>query len=110
MDEFPFDRPELTGSLISMEFGSGGRIQQIWAADPNKPEDSDEFQFVLPPLAFGEEFSEDYWPGTIMIGARTSPDDPWILSRNTDASTIDDEDPLVVEFKYEFALLPEISA
>ncbi len=112
MDEFSLDRPELTGSLISMEFGSGGRIQQIWASDPNQPEQGEEFQFVLPPLAFGEEFAEDYYPGTILLGARTSPDDPWILSRNTDATPIGGEDanPSIIEFQYDFALLPEISA
>ncbi len=111
MDDFSLERPELTGSLISMEFGSGGRIQQIWASDPNQPEQGEEFQFVLPPLAFGEEFAEDYYPGTILIGARTSPEDPWILSRNTEAAPIEgDENPSIIEFQYEFALLPEISA
>lgn len=109
MDDFSLDRPELTGSLISLEFGNGGRIHQMWAADPNLPEESEEFQFILPPLAFGEEFSEDYFPGTILLGARTSPDDPWVLSRNTDAIQVG-ENPLIVEFEYEFSLLPEISA
>lgn len=92
-----------------MEFGAGGRIHQIWAADPNLPEQSEEFQFVLPPLAFGEEFTEDYFPGTILLGARANPDDPWVLSRNTDAFPVG-EDPMVVQFQYEFSLLPEISA
>lgn len=111
MDDFALDRPELTGSLISMEFGTGGRIQQLWGADPNLPENSEEFQFVLPPVALGEEFSEDYNPGTILIGARLSPEDPWILSRNAEAQVLGDgEDPGTVEFRYEFSLLPEIDA
>jgi hypothetical protein len=111
MDDFPLDRPELSGSLISMEFGQGGRVQQLWGADPNLPENSEEFQFVLPPVSLGEEFSEDYNPGTILIGARLSPDDPWIVSRNAEADVVGDpEDPSVVEFRYEFGLLPEIVA
>jgi hypothetical protein len=111
MDDFNVERPELTGALISMEFGAGGRIQQLWASDPNLPEEGEEFQFVLPPIQFGEEFAEDYFPGTILIGARTRPDDPWVLSRNTDAKpTGDDEDLSTVGFDYEFSVLPEIQA
>ena len=44
MDDFSIDRQELTGALISMEFGTGGRIQQLWASDPSAPDDSEEFQ------------------------------------------------------------------
>ncbi len=109
MDDFSLERPELTGTLISMEFGPGGRIQQLWAADPNLPDQNEEFQFVISPLSLGEEFAEDYFPGTILLGARLNPDDPWMLSRNGDASIIDDqEDPSNVAFEYEFPLLPEI--
>ncbi len=111
MDEFALDRPELNGAVVTMEFGPGGRIQQLWASDPNLPEEGDEFQFVLSPITFGEEFSEDYYPGTILLGARTGPDEPWILSRNTDAEIIGDEDdPGMIQFEYEFSLLPEIRA
>ncbi len=111
MDDFGLDRSELTGSLISLEFGSGGRIQQLWVADPASREDSEEFEFVLPPISFGEEYSEDYNPGTILLGARTNPDDPWILSRNTVATTSEyGDDPRTQQFDYEFALLPEIRA
>jgi hypothetical protein len=109
MDEFDLERPELTGTLISMEFGSGGRIQQLWVADPTLREPGEEFQCVLPPISFGEEFSEDYSPGTFLIGARTDPREPWVLSRNTDAETLAD-DPNGVVFRYELPLLPEIEA
>ena len=40
-------RADLTGSLISMEFGPGGRIVQLWASDPSLPEEGEEFQFIL---------------------------------------------------------------
>lgn len=111
MDDFGLDRSELSGSLISLEFGSGGRIQQLWVADPTTREEGEEFEFILPALSFGEEYSEDYNPGTVLLGARTNPDDPWILSRNTSAVAIESgEAPNTASFEYEFALLPEIKA
>lgn len=116
MDPFEEDRPELTGSLISMEFGPGGRISQLWASDPALAEEGDEFQFVLPPITFGEESAEDYLPGTILLGARTDPDGHWVLSRNSTAQSqgadIDEEDfdPSNVSFNYEFPLLEQIEA
>jgi len=111
MDDFSIDRQELTGALISMEFGPGGRIQQLWASDPSAPDDSEEFQFVAPPLMMGEETTEDYFPGTILLGARTHPDDPWIVSRNARAEAIGDEDDgSIVAFEYEFSFLEEIRA
>lgn len=116
MDPFAEDRPELTGSLISMEFGLGGRIAQLWASDPMLPEEGEEFQFVLPPLSFGEENAEDLYPGTILLGARTDPNDPWILSRNAHAQHLfdfdadDAYDPGSVSFEYDLPLLPEIQA
>ena len=111
MDEFGLDRPEITGTLLSLEFGPGGRIFQLWASDPTMPESSDEFQFVLGPVSFGEEFSEDYFPGTILLGARMQPDEPWIVSRNSNSELNDSDDDIgVVKFDYEFGLLPEIRA
>lgn len=85
MDDFGIERPELNGTLISMEFGPGGRIQQLWASDPISPEEHEEFQFVAPPVSMAEEVAEDYYPGTILIGMRNTPEDPWILSRNSRA-------------------------
>lgn len=111
MDDFSLERQELTGSLISMEFGPGGRIQQLWASDPNAPDENEEFQFVAPPMNMGEELTDDYFPGTILLGARTHPDDPWIVSRNTRAESIEeDEDGRLVSFQYEFAFLDELNA
>lgn len=115
MDPFGDDHTELTGSLITLEFGPGGRITQMWATDPALPEEGEEFQFILPPLAFGEESAEDLFPGTILIGARTDPQAPWILSRNghaqiVDALDDDRPDDGGVTFEYDFPLLPEIQA
>lgn len=116
MDPFAEERPELTGSLISMEFGPGGRIVQLWASDPALPDEGEEFQFVLPPLAFGEESAEDYYPGTILIGARTNPDEPWIVSRNGAAHHLFDLEgdegfaADKVAFDYDFPLLPDVQA
>ncbi|MFI5386371.1 MAG: DUF5695 domain-containing protein [Fimbriimonadales bacterium] len=108
MDEFSFDRPEFTATLISIEFGPGGRIQQLWAADPDLPDQDEEFQFVLGPVNLSEEIAEDYYPGTVLIGARTTPEDPWVLSRNSQAETMELNDPGRVGFEYDFGLLPEI--
>lgn len=108
MDEFGIERPELNGALMTLEFGPGGRIQQLWASDPTLPEEGDEFQFVLPPITLGEEFADDYYPGTILLGARLGADDPWIVSRNTDAEVLEGDDIHLVQFEYEFSLLPEL--
>jgi hypothetical protein len=110
MDDFDLGRSELAGSLITMEFGTGARINQLWAADPNNP-DGEEFQFVCAPMPMGDEQTEDYFPGTIMLGARMHPEDPWILSRNSRVANLREnaEDNEVV-FDYEFAFLDEIGA
>lgn len=119
MDQFEDERPELTGSLISMEFGPGGRITQLWASDPNLAEEGDEFQFVLPPIQFGEESADDYMPGTILLAARPikNDPDPWIFTRNTTARSLNDFDsesldfdPSNVQFEYEFPFLDDIVA
>jgi hypothetical protein len=111
MDDFALDRPELTGTLISMEFGQGGRIGQMWVANPNLPDENEEFQFVLSPINMGDEIAEDYYPGTILLGVRNHPDDPWIVSRNSTARQIEEEeDPGKVTFAYEFAFLDDIEA
>ncbi|MCW5944076.1 MAG: hypothetical protein KIS66_17745 [Fimbriimonadaceae bacterium] len=110
MDEFDSDRLELTASLIAFEFGPGGRIQQLWVTDPELPEEAEEFQFILPPMPFGEEYAEDYYPGTVLIGARNHPDDPWVFDRNKTAFPIESDDAASTGFTYDFALLPEIRA
>jgi hypothetical protein len=111
MDDYGFERLELTGSMISMEFGPGGRIHMLWGGDPGGAEEREEFQFVAPPITMGDEAVEDYYPGTILLGARTHPDDPWILSRNSRAESIEsDDDSNVVSFRYEFSFLEELEA
>ena len=112
MEDFELEPTELTGSLISMEFGQGGRIQQLWVAESAIPEGTQEFQFVCPVLEMGEEITESYFPGTILLGARTDPEDPWILSRNHTANRVSGLDlpPGTMAFEYEFGLLEEISA
>jgi hypothetical protein len=111
MDDYGLDRPELTTSLMSLEFGPGGRIHQLWVGDPNAPDESEEFQFIAPPVTMGEEVASDYYPGTILLGARTHPEEPWIVSRNTSAEQIGDEDDFsTVAFRYEFSFLDELEA
>lgn len=113
MDPFEEERPELSGSLISIEFGPAGRIQQLWASDPGLPEEGEDFQFVLPPLQFGEETADDYLPGTILLGSRTNPNEVWELSRNRAAMVqhADEEEfnPTRVEFEYHFPLLDNLA-
>ena len=114
MERFDDERPELTGSLISMEFGPGGRINQLWASDPALPDEGEDFQFVLPPVPFGEETSDDFSPGTILLGVRTDPEGPWIVSRNTRARQPeqDDQQPFdanSVEFEYDFPLIDDLA-
>jgi hypothetical protein len=112
VEDFELEPTELTGALISMEFGQGGRIQQLWVAESAIPEGTQEFQFVCPVLEMGEEVTESYFPGTILLGARTDPEDPWILSRNHTANRVSNLDvpPGTMAFEYEFSFLEEISA
>lgn len=100
---------ELTTDLLAMEFVEGGRIAQLWVSDPDLPEDREEFQFCLGPLKFGEETSADYLPGTILIGARTHPSEPWLFARNEFAEVLDEyefESPAA--FEYDFPVIPEL--
>lgn len=111
MDPFDELRPELSTTLITMDFGPDGRIQQLWATDPALPEEGEDFQFVLPPIQFGEEGADDYYPGTILLGVRSDPNEPWVVSRNRAAKTnIDPElgalfSDANLKFEYEFPLI-----
>ena len=114
MDRFEDERPELTGSLISIEFGPAGRMSQLWASDPALPEEGEDFQFVLPPVVFGEETSDDYSPGTILLGVRTDPEGPWVVSRNTKAHSPTPESRADIEsgavfFEYDFPLIDDLT-
>lgn len=95
-----------------MEFGQGGRIQQLWVAEAASPEATQEFQFVCPNLEMGEEMTEAYFPGTVLLGARMDPEDPWIVSRNHDARRISSADMPsgTMGFEYEFSFLEELGA
>lgn len=106
--EDPFDRVDLTTSYLSIEFGTGGRMLRLWAGDPDLPEEGEEFQFSLNPLTFGEEASDRYLPGSILLGARLRPDEPWVLDRNQSATPHEELDNAQVKFEYEFGLLPEL--
>ncbi|MBS1718081.1 MAG: hypothetical protein JSS72_10175 [Armatimonadetes bacterium] len=111
MDDFSFESPELTSSHTLMEFGNGGRISRLWVIDPNHIGEDNELQTVMPNLPVEAEFTEDYYPGTILIGARANPHEPWIVSRNIDAAQEEgDLEPNQVTFNYEFAFLSEIRA
>lgn len=110
MEGFDDPRPELAATLITMEFGPDGRIHQLWATDPGLPEEGEDFQFVLPPIQFGEEGADDYYPGTILLGVRSDPNEPWVVSRNSGAKpTVSlDIDSLTsgsLGFEYEFPLI-----
>ncbi len=108
MDPFEDTNPELASTLITMDFGQDGRIQRLWATDPALPEEGESFQFVLPPIQFGEEGADDYYPGTILLGVRSDPREPWVLSRNQSArTTVDPEIGFLlphntIDFVYEF--------
>lgn len=124
MQDFGFDA-HVSGSLLSMDIGRHGRISQIWLSDPTNLDGGDDIPCVLPAISFAEENSEDYLPGTILIGARLTPDDPWVLSRSqavvvqtqeedADSDSEDDEiflngeQDTTVHISYEFPLLPEL--
>jgi hypothetical protein len=111
----PFEEPGLTleGSLLSMEFHPTGRIAKLWAYDPLLPEEGEEFQFILPPVSFAEEMSDDYLPGTILLGVRTNPNDPWIATRLAGATPsfdMEEGDDRVIKLDYSFSFLDEIAA
>lgn len=113
MDEFEVDRLELSTDLISMEFDSAGRIHQIWLTDPALPEEGEELQFVCPPVVFGEDTVENYLPGTILVGARTDPNEPWVLARSTKAQKVSDFQGASLSgfgFEYNLGLLDDIEA
>lgn len=116
MDIFEEGAASLEGGLLSLEFTQAGRISKLWAYDPALPDEGEDFQFCLPTVTFGEETSDSYLPGTILIGARTGPDQPWIVSRNSEAqNTFNLEDAVSgedqrIRFDYSFPFLDDIEA
>jgi len=106
MDEFSLEWPELHGGAMHLEFGETGRISQMWVLDMDAP-DGEEIEFVAPRIQMGEEATEDFFPGTILISARTDPEDPWIGSRNQSAERLEHEQEGVA-FDYEFPFIDDL--
>jgi hypothetical protein len=106
MDEFDFgmDVNELASSAITLNFGAGGRLTNIWVNDSAVPMGAD-LQFVTMPIPMGDETTEDYMPGMILLAARTAPEEPWIGARNTTGNVNVEENE--VEIAYDFPLLTE---
>lgn len=102
--EFDFESHDLTVAGFHLNFDQRGRIMQWWLSDGAGGYGLD-LQFVCPNVTIGDETSEEYLPGTILLGARTAPDEPWLVSRNTGAKISSGENS--VEMDYEFSLLPE---
>ena len=106
MDEFSLEWPELHGGAMHFEFGETGRITQMWVMDMDAP-DGEEIEFVAPRIQMGEETTEDFFPGTILISARTDPEEPWIGSRNQSAERLEHEEEGIA-FDYEFPFLDDL--
>ena len=104
--DFGFEPTELSTSAISFNFLPSGRINSLWLNESNGPFSSD-VQFVTGPVVMADETTDDYLPGTILLGARTSPDDPWMVSRNSSATVKSGENN--IEIDYDFSLLPELA-
>lgn len=106
MDDFDFEyeSQDLSTSAFHLNFDGKGRITQLWLGDGAGALGMD-LQFICPVLQIGDETTEEYLPGTILLGARTAPEEPWLVSRNTNAKV--NSVPSGVEFEYEFSLLPE---
>lgn len=104
--DFGFEPTELSTTAISLNFLPTGRINSLWINESNGPFSSD-LQFITGPVVMADETTDDYLPGTILLGARTSPDDPWMVSRNSSATLRSTETN--VEVDYDFPLLSELA-
>lgn len=107
MDDFDFgpEPTELSTSAMSLNFNASGRITHLWLSDTTTPIGADQ-QFVSGPIPMGDETSDEYLPGTILLGLRTDPDEPWLVSRNTSAEMQDGDNSL--ELTYDFPLIREL--
>lgn len=106
MDEFDFgfEPAELQTSAITINFGPTCRITNLWVSDGGSAY-SAELQFTTGAIVMGDETTDEYLPGTILLGARTDPDEPWIVSRNSSATVNAGENR--VDTTYDFPLLPD---
>ncbi|MBS1728184.1 MAG: hypothetical protein JST51_15805 [Armatimonadetes bacterium] len=108
MDDFDFgmEPAELSTSAMNFSFGAAGKISSLWVAESGGAYGGDQ-QFISGPIVIGDETSDEYVPGTILLGTRTDIEDPWIVSRNTGG------DPQVsetqVDIDYDFSLLSDLT-
>ena len=108
MDDFDFgiEPAELSTSAMNFSFGLAGRIANLWISEAGGAFGGDQ-QFVSGPIVIGDETSDEYIPGTILLGTRTDIDEPWIVSRNTGGEFTANEN--VVDVNYEFSLLSDLT-
>ena len=106
MDPFASYAAQLETSALFLGLREGGRIENLnfYAGEIGGYQDA-----VLPTLGMGEETSDDYLPGTILLGARTGPDQPWIVGRNAGGGELlSDGTDGPVTFRYDFGMLDGI--
>lgn len=104
--DFGFEPVELSTSSLTFNFGPAGKIANLWVNEAGSPFGGDQ-QFVTSSIVIGDETSDEYIPGTILLGTRTDIEEPWIVSRNTggEAQVLDNS----VEIDYEFPLLNDLA-
>lgn len=107
MDDFDFgsDGAELSTSIMNFSFGPAGRIVSLWSSEGAAGFGADQ-QFISSPIAIGDESTDEYLPGSILIGTRSDPEEPWIVGRNTGGEVRSTDDG--VEIDYEFSLQSDL--
>ena len=107
MDPFSPYAGQLDTDQMYFGFRDNGRIENLtftYLADG-----ADRYpDAVIGPLHMGEESTEDYLPGTVLLGARTSPEAPWVLARNAVGEVLEDGSEGSAVFRYDFGILEEI--
>ncbi len=108
MDDFEFgiEPAELSTSVMNFSFGAAGKITSLWISEANGAFGGDQ-QFVSGPIVIGDETSDEYVPGTILLGTRTDIEEPWIVSRNTGGDVQNSEN--IVDIDYDFSLLSDLT-
>lgn len=108
MDDFDFgiEPAELSTSVMNFNFGLAGKITSLWVAESGGAFGGDQ-QFISGPIVIGDETSEEYVPGTILLGTRTDIEEPWIVSRNTGGEPQSSENS--VDIDYDFSLLSDLT-
>ena len=114
VDPFASYAAQLDTSAFFLGFRDSGRIENLnfYAGGAEGYQDA-----ILPALSMGEESTEEYLPGTILLGARVGPDAPWIVSRNGpgsgisgggSAEVLEDGSEGGAAFRYDFGILDQI--